>query len=149
MFNKVIIAGHLTRDIEFNTLANGTSAAKSAIATTHTFKNNMGETKEETCFLDFSIFGRMAEVARDYTQKGSKVLLDGRLVFEQWTSSDGSKRSKHSLRVETLQLLDRKGDSVREVKTVTSPKKETKIHDTPSDRGLSNDVIDDLDDIPF
>jgi len=62
--------------------------------------------KEEVCFLDFSIFGKLANVANNYLKKGSKVLLDGRLILEQWTAQDGTTKSKHSLRVETLKMLD-------------------------------------------
>ncbi len=62
-------------------------------------------------FLDFNIFGRSAEVANQYLRKGSKVLLEGRLVFEQWTAQDGTNRSKHALRVDTMKMLDSKADS--------------------------------------
>ena len=62
-------------------------------------------------FLDFNIFGRSAEVANQYLKKGSKVLLEGRLVFEQWTAQDGSVQSRHSLRVDAMKMLDSKGAS--------------------------------------
>jgi single-strand DNA-binding protein len=70
-----------------------------------------GEQKEEVCFLEFNMFGRSAEVANQYLKKGSKVLLEGRLVLEQWTAQDGSSRSRHSLRVEEMKMLDSKGSS--------------------------------------
>ena len=57
------------------------------------------------------MFGRSAEVANQYLRKGSKVLLEGRLVFEQWTAQDGTNRSKHALRVDTMKMLDSKSDS--------------------------------------
>ena len=59
-------------------------------------------------FFRFQYFGRSAEVANQYLKKGSKVLLEGRLVFEQWTAQDGSTRSRHSLRVDTMKMLDNK-----------------------------------------
>jgi len=111
MYNKVVMVGNLTRDIELRYMPNGSALAKSAIATSHKYKTNTGEQKEEVCFLDFNIFGRSAEVANQYLRKGSKVLLEGRLVFEQWTAQDGTNRSKHALRVDTMKMLDTKGDS--------------------------------------
>ncbi|MGA1932917.1 single-stranded DNA-binding protein [Arcobacter sp. YIC-464] len=112
MYNKVIMVGNLTRDIELRYLPSGAAIAKSAIATSYKYKTSTGEQKDEVCFLDFNIFGRSAEVANQYLRKGSKVLLEGRLVFEQWTAQDGSNRNRHSLRVDTMKMLDSKGDSM-------------------------------------
>ncbi|MCD6191059.1 MAG: single-stranded DNA-binding protein, partial [Sulfurimonas sp.] len=67
--------------------------------------------KEEVCFVDITFFGRSAEVANQYLRKGSKILVEGRLNFEQWVDQNGGKRSKHSVTVETMQMLDSKGDS--------------------------------------
>lgn len=101
--------GNLTRDIKLRYLPSGSAIAKSAIATSYKYKDTVGNQKDEVCFLDFNIFGRSAEIANQYLKKGSKVLLEGRLVFEQWTAQDGSTRSRHSLRVETMKMLDSKG----------------------------------------
>lgn len=111
MYNKVVMVGNLTRDIELRYLPSGAAVAKSAIATSYKYKSSTGEQKDEVCFLDFNIFGRSAEVANQYLRKGSKVLLEGRLVFEQWTAQDGTNRSKHALRVETMKMLDSKSDA--------------------------------------
>jgi len=110
MYNKTIVVGNLTRDIELRHLSSGTAVARSSIATSHRYKTQSGEQKEEVCFLEFNIFGRIAEVANQYLKKGSRVLLEGRLIFEQWTGNDGSKKSRHSLRVEVMQMLNSKND---------------------------------------
>ena len=110
MYNKTIMIGNLTRDIDLRYLPSGSAIAKSAIATSYKYKDQSGQQKDEVCFLDFNIFGRSAEIANQYLKKGSKVLLEGRLVFEQWTAQDGSARSRHSLRVETMKMLDSKGN---------------------------------------
>ena len=112
MYNKYIGIGNLTRDIELKYLPSGSAIAKGAIATSHKYKTQTGEQKDEVCFLDFNIFGRSAEVANQYLRKGSKVLLEGRLVFEQWTAQDGTNRNRHSLRVDTMKMLDSKSDSM-------------------------------------
>lgn len=77
MYNKMIAIGNLTKDIEFKTLPSGSALAKGSIATSHKHKGSDGIQKEEVCFLDFTIFGRMAEVANQYLRKGSKVMLEG------------------------------------------------------------------------
>ena len=108
MYNKVIMVGNLTRDIELRYLPSGAAISKTAIATSYKYKMQTGEQKEEVCFLDINFFGRSAEIANQYLKKGSKVLLEGRLVLEQWTAQDGSSRSRHSLRVEEMKMLDSK-----------------------------------------
>ena len=110
MYNKIILVGNLTRDIELKYTANGTALANSAIATSRKFNAN-GEKKEEVCFVDITFFGRSGEVANQYLRKGSKILVEGRLMFNQWTDQQGQKRSKHSVTVETMQMLDSRADS--------------------------------------
>jgi single-strand DNA-binding protein len=70
----------------------------------------MGESKEEVLFVDLTFFGRTAEIANQYLKKGSKVLVEGKLKLDQWTDKNGSKRSKHSITVENLQMLDSKSE---------------------------------------
>jgi len=110
MFNKIILVGNLTRDIELRYSQAGMGIAKTAIATSRKFTSN-GEKKEEVCFVDITFFGRSAEVANQYLRKGSKILIEGRLNFEQWVDQNGQKRSKHSVIVETMQMLDSRGDN--------------------------------------
>lgn len=110
MFNKIILVGNLTRDIELRYSQAGMGIAKTAIATSRKFTSN-GEKKEEVMFVDITFFGRSAEVANQYLRKGSKILVDGRLSFEQWVDQNGQKRSKHSVIVETMQMLDSKSDN--------------------------------------
>ena len=111
MYNKVILVGNLTRDIELRYAQSGAAIAKTAIATSRKFTMN-GEKKEETCFVDIIFFGRSGEVANQYLSKGSKILIEGRLQFEQWIDqTSGQKRSKHSVIVEAMQMLDsRRGE---------------------------------------
>jgi single-strand DNA-binding protein len=111
MYNKVILVGNLTRDIEMKYLQGGMPIAKTAIATSRKFKSNTGEQKEEVCFIDITFFGRTAEVANQYLKKGAKVLVEGRLKLEQWTDQNGGKRSKHSVTVDTMQMLGDKNSA--------------------------------------
>lgn len=108
MFNKVILAGNLSKDIEIRYLPSGTAVATTAIATNRRYKAADGTQKDETMFIDLTFWGRTAEIANQYLKKGSQVLVEGRLTLEQWTAQDGSKRSKHQVAVETLQMLGTK-----------------------------------------
>ena len=104
MFNKIVLVGNLTRDIELRYAQNGNAIGSSAIAATRKFNVN-GEKREETCFIDVTFFGKMAEVANQYLSKGSKLLVEGRLKFDQWTDNNGQNRSKHSVVVENMEML--------------------------------------------
>jgi len=110
MFNKVILAGNLTREIEMRSTPTGLAIANTSIACNRKFKSQSGESKEEVLFLDITFFGRTAEVASQYLKRGSKILVDGRLKLDQWTDQSGQKRSKHSLVVETMKMLGGKED---------------------------------------
>jgi len=111
MYNKVIFIGNMTKDIELKYLPSGSAIANGAVATSHKYKTQSGEQKEEVCFLDFSIFGKGGEVFNQYVRKGSKVMLEGRLVFQQWKAQDGTNRSRHALNVTEFKFLDKK-DSI-------------------------------------
>ena len=113
MYNKVILVGNLTRDVEIRYTQSGSALAKVGIATNRRFKSATGEMKDETMFIDLTFFGRTAEVANQYLRKGSKVLVEGRLILEQWVAQDGTKRSRHSITVESMQMLDTRADAAQ------------------------------------
>jgi single-strand DNA-binding protein len=111
MYNKIILVGNLTRDLEIRYTQSGSAIGKVGIATSRKWRDQSGEQKEEVMFVDLTFFGRTAEIANQYLRKGSKVLVEGRLVLEQWTAQDGTKRSKHSVTVNEMKMLDSKGDN--------------------------------------
>jgi single-strand DNA-binding protein len=110
MYNKVILVGRLTRDIELRYSQAGMGIASTAIATNHNYTSN-GEKKEEVCYTDITFFARSAEIANQYLRKGSQILVEGRLKLDQWVDQSGQKRSKHSVVVETMKMLDSRGDA--------------------------------------
>ena len=109
MFNQLQVIGNLTKDNDLKYLPSGSAVYKNSVATSHKWKDQNGSTKEEVMFMDIVIFGRSGEVANTYLRKGSKVFLQGRVVLENWVAQDGTKRSRHILRVETMKMLDSKG----------------------------------------
>jgi len=149
MYNKVILIGNLTRDIELKYIPSGAAIAKGAIATSHKYKAQDGSQKEEVCFLDFNVFGKAAEVLNQYVKKGSKVMLEGRLIMESWDDKDGQKRTKHSLRVEEFKFLDSK-DSGTGNNTAPSYQHQESRPVVPVTKPSVTPVIDIEDDeIPF
>jgi len=112
MYNRVILVGNLTRDVELKYTPSGMAIAKFGLATNRNYKDNTtGEMKQEVMFIDITVFGRSAEVANQYLKKGKKVLIEGRLVLEQWVDSSGQKRSKHSIVADKVQFMDPKESS--------------------------------------
>lgn len=153
MYNKVILVGNLTRDIELRYSQSGMGIANTAIATSRKFTQN-GEKKEEVCFVDITFFARSAEVANQYLRKGSKILVEGRLNLDQWVDQNGQKRSKHSVVVETMQMLDGKNDNQSDNSQPQQHQQQQQSYQQPQHQQApsSNSVpeIDiDEDEIPF
>jgi len=112
MFNKVILIGNLTRDVELRYTQGGSAIAKFGLAVNRNWKDrNTGEKREEVCYIDINIFGRSAEVANQHLAKGKRILVEGRLQFEQWQDQTGQKKSKHSISAESFQFLDSRADN--------------------------------------
>ena len=103
--NKVILIGNLSKDIELKYLPNGGAIATTAIATTEKFRKQDGSMGENVLFIDLTFFGKSAETANQYLQKGHKVAISGKLKLDQWTDQQGGKRSKHSVTVESMEML--------------------------------------------
>ena len=112
MYNKVILIGNLTRDVELKYTPSGTAVAKFGLATNRTYKDTITkENKQEVMFIDITMFGRSAEIANQWLRKGKKVLIEGRLVLDQWIDQTGQKRSKHSVVAEKMQFVDSKNEN--------------------------------------
>jgi single-strand DNA-binding protein len=106
-FNKVILLGNLTRDVEMKYTQGGTAVAELGLAINHSYRDSRtNEKKEEVTFVDVTFFGRTAEIASEYLAKGRPVLIEGRLKYEQWQDKQaGANRSKLRIIGDTLQLL--------------------------------------------
>jgi single-strand DNA-binding protein len=109
---KTIIIGRLTKDITLKSTQNGVMIANGSIA----YNLYEGKTRGETShFIDFFAFSGMAETMSTYLSKGRLVALEGPLVFRQWENKDGKKFSKHELKVDDIQFLEKsnKPDNVQ------------------------------------
>ena len=103
-FNRVILIGNLTRDVDLRSTQGGTSVADIGLAVNDRRKDQSGEWAEETTFVDVTLWGRIAEVACEYLSKGSPILIEGRLKLDTW-ETDGQKRSKLKVIAERMQML--------------------------------------------
>lgn len=104
--NRVILIGRLTREIEIKT-AGQSQIAKFSLASNRSEKR--GDTWSEAVgFFDCVLFGKRAEVLQKYTQKGSKICVEGSLRWSSWEGTDGKKQSKTEIHVEGFQFLDAK-----------------------------------------
>lgn len=146
MYNRVVLLGNLTRDIELRYTQNGMAIAKTGIATNRRYKTQAGEQKDEVCFIDITLFGRAAEIANQYLSKGRKVLVEGRLIYEQWVDASGQKRSKHSIAVDNLQMIGSRDENSFEP---SSTKEEQKSSSNLDSNSKEMPEIDIDDEIPF
>ena len=103
-FNKVMLMGNLTRDVEMRTTQGGTQVAKLGMAINRKWTQN-GESKESTCFVDMTAFGRQAEVLSQYVGKGSPLFVEGRLEYSTWEGQDGQKKNKLEVVIENFQFI--------------------------------------------
>ncbi|MBP86511.1 MAG: single-stranded DNA-binding protein [Planctomycetaceae bacterium] len=108
-FNRVILMGNVTREIELRYLQSGMAVTDMAMAMNHRYKNQSGEWAEEPVFVDVTLWGRTAEVASEYLSKGSPVFIEGRLKLDTW-ETDGQKKSKLRVVGERMQLIGGRND---------------------------------------
>lgn len=108
-YNRVILVGNLTRDVELRYVAGGTAVTDIGLAVNDRRKNANGEWVDETTFVDVTLWSRQAEIASEYLSKGSSVLIEGRLKLDTWQTNDGQKRSKLHVVGERMQMLGPRG----------------------------------------
>ena len=109
-FNKVILAGNLTRDPELRYTPKGTAIASFGLAINRKWKSETGEMKEEVTFVDVEAFARQAEVVAQYMKKGRPFLVEGRLKLDQWEDKNThQKQSKLKVVLEGFSFIDTKG----------------------------------------
>ena len=105
-FNKVMLMGNVTRDIELRYTPKGTAVADIGLAVNRVRSGEGGERIEETTFVDVTLWGRTAEVAHQYSGKGKPLFVEGRLHMDSWDDkATGQKRSKLKVVADNIQLM--------------------------------------------
>ncbi len=114
-FNRVILIGNLTRDVQLEKTPRGLRSPKSVFGSQRSGQKER-EWVDEPTFVDVILWGRTAEIAAEYLSKGSPVMFEGRLKLDMW-EKDGQKRSKMRVVAERLQLLGTRGGQQRQRRT--------------------------------
>ena len=118
MFHRIIIVGNLGRDPEMRYLPNGTPVTNFSVATNRTYTNANGERVQETIWFRVAAWGKQAETVNQYLHKGSRVLVEGRLVPDPatggpriWTRQDGTPAASFEINASTVRFLSSRGES--------------------------------------
>jgi len=139
--NKVILIGRLTRDPETKALPSGQSVTSFGMATDRFFTDKSGQKQQQTEFHNIVLFGKLADIASQYLNKGSLVLVEGRLRTRTWQDSAGNQRSRTEIIGERIQLGPRSANRV----TPSETPQETPPEEIPI---IEEDEIN-IKDIPF
>jgi single-strand DNA-binding protein len=113
-FNKVYLMGNLTRDPEMRVTPKGTAICQFGLAISRSWKDESGQTREETAFVDIEAWGKQGEIIAKYCTKGRPLFVEGRLKFDQWEDkTSGQKRSKLKVVLENFQFIGGRGDGAQ------------------------------------
>lgn len=107
--NRVMLMGNLTRDPELRYLPSNMAVVSLGLAINRRWRNQQGESQEETTFVDCEAFGRSAEVINQYLRKGRPIFIEGRLKLDQWQDKEGHNRSRMKVVIESFQFVDSRG----------------------------------------
>ena len=144
-FNKIIIVGYLGRDPELRYTPSGTPVCDFSVATTERKgrRDGGGDGEDTTTWFRVSMWGRQAEVANQYLQKGKQVYVEGRLSQREWTDRDGNKRTSLEVNGSDLQFIGSRGDEM----AAGAGERSSGSSSGGSSRGGGEPIVD--DDIPF
>jgi single-strand DNA-binding protein len=104
-FNRVMLIGNLTRDVDMKYTQSGKAVANLGLAVNRAYTDANGEKAQDTCFVDVVAWDRLSEVCRDYLSRGKPVFIEGRLQYQSWETENGVKRSKLEVVAKNIQFL--------------------------------------------
>jgi len=144
--NKVMLIGNLGSDPEIKYSQSGTAIANLRIATAESRKNSDGEWEERTEWHRLVLFGRLAEISKDYLHKGSKIYIEGRLQTRSWEDQNGQKRYSTEVVGINMIMLDSKS---QDATTEEPESREDAIPDSDTMPKPSQNSPKEEDDLPF
>lgn len=137
--NKVLLIGNLTRDPELRYIPSGTAVCTLGLAVNRRFKTKQGDSRDETLFVDVTVWGKQAELCSQYLSKGRPVFIEGRLRLDTWTGNDGQKKSRMRVVAENFQFLGPgPGAGAAAAEAPTEP---GAPEEPPAEPGQTNDEI--------
>ncbi|MDI9404245.1 MAG: single-stranded DNA-binding protein [Limnohabitans sp.] len=108
-YNKVLLMGNLTRDVQTKSTSGGQTVADISIAVNRKYKTKDGQDREEVTYVDCECWGPRADVIAKYFSKGKPIFIEGRLKLDTWEDKDGQKRSKMRVMIEDFQFVEGRG----------------------------------------
>ena len=105
--NKVFLIGNLTRPPELRYTPSGTAVSDLRLAVNRNYTTQGGDKRDETCFLTVVVWGKQAEACSEYLDKGSPVMVEGRLQTRDWETKDGQKRTVVEVVADRVQFMGR------------------------------------------
>lgn len=136
--NRVFLMGNLTRDPQLRHTPGGQAVSDLGLAVSERYRNKAGQVVETTCFADIVVWGRQAEACGRFLLKGARIVVEGRLQFDQWQAENGDKRSRLRVRADRVQFI---GKTRPEPAPVTGPE--------PSNPAAGLPGADDEERLPF
>ena len=97
--NKVILIGNVGRDPEIRYTQSGEPIANFSLATNEVWNDKSGQKQERTEWHRVEVFGKTAQIVRDYVTKGRPIYIEGSIRYDEWTDKDGNKRNTTKIRV--------------------------------------------------
>ena len=137
--NHIIIAGHVSQAPELRMTPGGQSVASMGVATNRTWTDKAGAKQENVQFHSVVLWGRNADIASQFLQKGSPVLIEGRVETREWTDKQGAKHYKTEIICENLQLGQRQAKE--ETKAEAPAPQRKPVHDVKLERETRRDDI--------
>jgi single-strand DNA-binding protein len=105
--NKVFLMGNLTRPPELRYTPSGMAVADLRLAVSRNYTTQSGEKRQDTCFLNVVVWSKQAEACGEYLDKGSPILVEGRLQTRDWETKDGQKRNVVEVVADRVQFMGR------------------------------------------
>jgi single-strand DNA-binding protein len=147
--NRVLLIGNLTRDPEVRYTPKGTAVAEIGLAINRVYSGEDGAKKEETTFVEVTLWARQAEIAGQYLKKGRPVFIEGRLQLDSWDDKQtGQKRSRLRVVSESLQLLGSRSEG-ESSSAASPPRRATAAAPPARPQPRDPDLDVEPDDIPF
>lgn len=140
-FNKVILMGNLTRDVEVRTTASGQSVANFSLAISRSWRGQDGQQQDQTSFINCVAWGKVGDIIAQYVHKGSPLLVSGRLDQRSYQDKDGNKRSAVEVVVEDFNFV---GGGRSEDPSLSAPSNNQSTNNKSQDV-----VVEDIDDKPI
>lgn len=147
-FNKVILMGNLTRDVELRTTTSGQTVANFSLAVSRSWRSQDGQQQDQTSFINCVAWGKVGEIIAQYVKKGSPLLVSGRLDQRSYEDKDGNKRTAFEVVVEDFNFVGGRSDNAMQ----SSASSNNQSNNSKSQDVVVEDIDDkpiDLSEIPF